>query len=83
MVFLCVLSGAFTLAWSIAYDNIKNKTISTERNLQEETMFGYVTIQEAELKVKDFKKYKAYYCGLCQTLKKIMEVLDRLRLLMI
>lgn len=46
-------------------------------------MFGYVTIQEAELKVKDFKKYKAYYCGLCQTLKKIMEVLDRLRLLMI
>lgn len=33
-------------------------------------MFGYVTIQEAELKVKDFKKYKAYYCGLCQTLKK-------------
>ena len=70
MVFLCVLSGAFTLAWSIAYDNIKNKTISAERNLQEETMFGYVTIQEAELKVKDFKKYKAYYCGLCQTLKK-------------
>lgn len=32
-------------------------------------MFGYVTICEAELKVKDFKKYKAYYCGLCQELK--------------
>ena len=32
-------------------------------------MFGYVTIHEPELKVKDFKKYKAYYCGLCRTLK--------------
>ncbi len=32
-------------------------------------MFGYVTIHEPELKVKDFRKYKAYYCGLCRTLK--------------
>lgn len=32
-------------------------------------MFGYVTAFEPELKVKDFRKYKAYYCGLCQTLK--------------
>lgn len=32
-------------------------------------MFGYVTANELELKVKDYKKYKAYYCGLCQTLK--------------
>lgn len=32
-------------------------------------MFGYVNVHEAELKVKDFKKYKAYYCGLCQMLK--------------
>lgn len=32
-------------------------------------MFGYVTIYEPELKVKDLKKYKAYYCGLCRTLK--------------
>ena len=32
-------------------------------------MFGYVTICEPELKVKDFKKYKAYYCGLCRMLK--------------
>lgn len=32
-------------------------------------MFGYVKINEPELKVKDFRKYKAYYCGLCQTLK--------------
>ncbi len=32
-------------------------------------MFGYVTICEPELKVKDLKKYKAYYCGLCRSLK--------------
>lgn len=32
-------------------------------------MFGYITVCEPELKVKDFKKYKAYYCGLCQELK--------------
>ena len=33
-------------------------------------MFGYVTVCEPELKVKDLKKYRAYYCGLCRTLKR-------------
>ena len=33
-------------------------------------MFGYVTANEQELKVKEFKRYKAYYCGLCHCLKK-------------
>ena len=32
-------------------------------------MFGYVTICEPELKVKDLKKYKGYYCGLCRELR--------------
>ncbi|MDF2540490.1 MAG: hypothetical protein K0S47_208 [Herbinix sp.] len=32
-------------------------------------MFGYVNICKPELKVKEFYKYKAYYCGLCKTLK--------------
>lgn len=32
-------------------------------------MFGYVNINKPELKMKDFYKYKAYYCGLCKTLK--------------
>ena len=34
-----------------------------------EIMFGYVTICEPELKVKELRKYKAYYCGLCRTLQ--------------
>ena len=33
-------------------------------------MFGYVTAHEPELKVKEFHKYKGYYCGLCQQLKR-------------
>lgn len=32
-------------------------------------MFGYVVINEPELKIKDYRKYKGVYCGLCQTLK--------------
>lgn len=34
------------------------------------TMFGYVTICEPELKMKDWRKYRAYYCGLCQSLRR-------------
>lgn len=32
-------------------------------------MFGYVTAYKPEMKMKDFYKYKAYYCGLCKVLK--------------
>ncbi|MBP2032423.1 hypothetical protein J2Z42_001088 [Clostridium algifaecis] len=32
-------------------------------------MFGYVTPCIPELKVKDFEKFKAYYCGLCRSIK--------------
>ena len=32
-------------------------------------MIGYVIVNEQELKIKDYKKYKGVYCGLCQTLK--------------
>ncbi len=32
-------------------------------------MFGYVNVYKPELKMKDFYQYKAYYCGLCKTLK--------------
>lgn len=32
-------------------------------------MFGYIMIHKEELKIKEYEKYKAYYCGLCETLK--------------
>lgn len=33
-------------------------------------MFGYVTPCKMELKMKDYEKFKAYYCGLCRSIKK-------------
>lgn len=32
-------------------------------------MFGYVVAHKPELKMKEFYKYKAYYCGFCHVLK--------------
>ena len=31
-------------------------------------MFGYVSINEQELKIKDFGTYRAFYCGICESL---------------
>lgn len=33
-------------------------------------MFGYICINQPELKVKDYEAYRGYYCGLCHELKK-------------
>lgn len=43
-------------------------------------MFGYVNIDKAELKFKEYYKYKGYYCGLCMNLKKNYSQLSRLTL---
>lgn len=32
-------------------------------------MFGYVKVYKDELKVKEYDTFRAYYCGLCKTLK--------------
>lgn len=32
-------------------------------------MFGYVTPCKMELKIKDYELFKAYYCGLCKSIK--------------
>ena len=32
-------------------------------------MFGYVVANKPELKMREFNKYKAYYCGLCKVLR--------------
>lgn len=37
---------------------------------QVKEMFGYIAVDEPELKMKDYRKYKAYYCGLCRALQK-------------
>ncbi len=33
-------------------------------------MFGYIIVNKAEMKFKEFDIYHSYYCGLCQVLKK-------------
>ena len=33
-------------------------------------MFGYVTVQQPELKIREFETYRAYYCGLCRALRR-------------
>lgn len=33
-------------------------------------MFGYVTINKPEMKFKEFDVYRAFYCGLCENLRK-------------
>ena len=32
-------------------------------------MFGYVTINQPEMKFKDYDMYRSFYCGLCRRLK--------------
>lgn len=34
-------------------------------------MFGYVIVNKDELKIKDWNRYHAYYCGLCHALKEV------------
>ena len=43
-------------------------------------MFGYVTIDKDELKVKEFNLFRAYYCGLCKAIGKQCNQLCRLGL---
>lgn len=31
-------------------------------------MFGYITVNKDELKIKDYRKYRAFYCGVCHSL---------------
>ena len=33
-------------------------------------MFGYITIDQPEIKFKDYYRYREYYCGLCCSIKK-------------
>lgn len=43
-------------------------------------MFGYLTVCRDELKIKDERMYKAWYCGICEELKKRHGQLSRFTL---
>lgn len=43
-------------------------------------MFGYLTVCRDELKIKDERTYKAWYCGICEELKKRHGQLSRFTL---
>ena len=32
-------------------------------------MFGYISLNKGELKIKDYETYRSFYCGLCSSLK--------------
>lgn len=32
-------------------------------------MFGYIVVNEQELKIREYRRYRSYYCGLCRTLR--------------
>lgn len=36
-------------------------------------MFGYISIDKPELKIKEYETFRAYYCGLCHALKHYSE----------
>ena len=38
-------------------------------------MFGYIVINQSEMKFKEYDVYRSYYCGLCQSLKERYGVL--------
>lgn len=43
-------------------------------------MFGYITINREELKVKDLETYNHFYCGVCQDLKSSCGQISRMTL---
>lgn len=43
-------------------------------------MFGYVTPCKMELKIKDYEKFRAYYCGLCKSIKENVGNIPRMSL---
>ena len=43
-------------------------------------MFGYIVVNQSEMKFKEYDVYRSYYCGLCQSLKERYGVLGQLSL---
>ncbi len=43
-------------------------------------MFGYITVNKDELKIKEWNLYRAYYCGACHSLKEVAGTKARMTL---
>ena len=43
-------------------------------------MFGYITVHKDELKIKDFDRYNAYYCGVCRSLRNNYGIMGQMTL---
>ena len=43
-------------------------------------MFGYITVNMDEMKMKDYRTYRAFYCGICHDLKEYHGQVSRLTL---
>ena len=43
-------------------------------------MFGYVMVNQDELKLKDYNRYRSFYCGLCRVLEKKYGISGKLEL---
>ncbi len=43
-------------------------------------MFGYITVNMDEMKIKDYRTYRAFYCGICHDLKEYHGQFSRLTL---
>ena len=43
-------------------------------------MFGYIVINQSEMKFREYDVYRSYYCGLCQSLKERYGVLGQFSL---
>ncbi len=43
-------------------------------------MFGYVTVNKDELKIKDYRRYQSYYCGECSSLERGYGMSERMTL---
>ena len=55
-------------------------TSTCKRGKRDNIMFGYVLINKPELKIREFEKYRSYYCGLCHALNDKYGVFGRLTL---
>ena len=43
-------------------------------------MFGYVNVNQQELKIREYARYRGFYCGLCRSLKENYGISSRLSL---